>query len=507
MDDELSELVDQIPGFGGFFYDDDGTLTVRLTDPGTLNASRVKVQEFLGKRARGNATRLTQIAGDAARMRVQPARYDFRQLLAWYRSAVVPGIGGEREVTMTDVDERRNRIVIGVAETGMIGPMQQRVAALAVPPDAVEVIQFDARSPEGEVAPAWLPGPVFPASGLLTDKLRPVPGGAQISQVAQGQMDTCTLGFNLVAVLNGVLQPERYFVTASHCAHPRSQVLPSSMAQPVGSQFIGQELIDPGFFTGPGCPDGRTCRLSDAAVFKYTVPDSSDHGHVALPPVGGSLAFSSLTTIVGIDGVWVGSVIHKIGRVTGRTTGQITNSCANVLVSQTDMMLLCQGVASYSSHDGDSGAPIIQFFGPDYSQAYAVGIHAQSGGVFSHLDAAINEMYDSLPSIGLLDPATDPPPPPPPPLTLNISGPSSVKPVATCLWTAIPTSGVAPYTYAWYVNSARVNNGSSFPQELIYQNAGGSGITISVHVTDATGANGDKSKSVSVSAGAPNCFF
>ncbi len=266
------------------------------------------------------------------------------------------------------------------------------------------------------------------------------------------------------------------------------------------------ELLDPEYFTGSGCPPGYQCRLADAAVFKYNSDSLANHGRVAFPEFIGSVSFSSLTTIVGMDGVWVGTVVHKIGRVSGRTTGTITSSCATVTVPETNIKLLCQGVANYSSGDGDSGGPILQFVGSDYTQAYAIGIHAMGGGIFSHVSAAITEMYDEMPSIGLLDPATDPPPPPPPPLSVSITGPSKVKPSATCLWTATPTGGAAPYTYAWYVNSVPVSNGSPYPQELIYQN-GGTGFTISVHVTDSQGSSGDQAKSVTVSATAQNCLF
>ncbi|MGQ0701831.1 MAG: hypothetical protein ACT4PM_01705 [Gemmatimonadales bacterium] len=65
---------------------------------------------------------------------------------------------------------------------------------------------------------------------------------------------------------------------------------------------------------------------------------------------------------------------------------------------------------------------------------------------------------------------------------------------------------MAPFSYSWLVNNSPVNNGSPYPQELLYQNTG-SNFTIEVRVTDAIGANGNKTKSVTISPSAPLCQY
>lgn len=90
-----------------------------------------------------------------------------------------------------------------------------------------------------------------------------------------------------------------------------------------------------------------------------------------------------------------------------------------------------------------------------------------------------------------------------PPPTVTITGPSSVRPAATCLWTANVSGGLAPYYYSWTINGAPVGGNSP---ELIYQN-GGTNFTINVVVTDAATGTGSKSKSVTVSGSAPVCQF
>jgi hypothetical protein len=497
IDDEYADLVDEIPGFGGLFYDDAGTLTAYLKDPTTLASARSAVAAFLGSKARGNSRRLAQIADAAAAMRALRANYDFRELLKWYREVVVPSVGATVGVTMTDIDERTNRLVVGVRDASLIESIRQTLAALPVPQDAVEVIQFDASV--FETSPGERP---FAAVGLsmansLTDQLRPVPGGAQVQQLFDNKIDTCTLGYNIVRWVDGSIESNRYFVTASHCAYPRSFVAPTSMAQPVGSQFIGTELVDPQFHgsaQNPNCPSGRACRFSDAAMFRYDSPAFADHGRVALPSLGGSLTINGYATVVEVWSPEVGRGVHKVGRVTGRTTGTITHTCANLNVDPANITLLCQGIASYHSQDGDSGAPVVELLG-DGTIAAAVGIHWGANGRFSPMYAVLNELYESMPG-GNLDPtAPAPPPGDPPPLSdVTLDGPSTWPAGVAAEFTAYPVGGTAPFTYTWLVDGAvqQQSSSSSFTWTAY------SSYYVSVTVQDALGATASRSRDVTI---------
>jgi hypothetical protein len=95
-----------------------------------------------------------------------------------------------------------------------------------------------------------------------------------------------------------------------------------------------------------------------------------------------------------------------------------------------------------------------------------------------------------------------PPPPPPPPLSgVSISGPTSVRPYDTCLWTAAPTGGTAPFTYSWYVNNLDLGVNSN---EVTYT-AGSVSFTLAVQVADATGVTVTSSRTVSISSSANIC--
>ena len=92
----------------------------------------------------------------------------------------------------------------------------------------------------------------------------------------------------------------------------------------------------------------------------------------------------------------------------------------------------------------------------------------------------------------------------PTPLSVSLlNQPSSVRPGATCTFTASVSGGVPPYTYAWFKNGApTAYNAPSVPITAPSQPP----FTVRVDVTDASGVPSvSKSKSVTVSPSAPQC--
>jgi serine protease len=74
--------------------------------------------------------------------------------------------------------------------------------------------------------------------------------------------------------------------------------------------------------------------------------------------------------------------------------------------------------------------------------------------------------------------------PPPPPFTVTIVGNTEIQASLSCQWSAIVSGGTAPYSYSWTVNGAPAGDNSA---SLSYENDGSS-FTITVTVTDQTGA-------------------
>ena len=142
LDDEFADLVDEVPGFGGMFYDSTGALTVYLKDLAGTAAARSRIAAFLGRRTKGTPERIAQIAAETGAMRARQARYDFRELLSLYRTYVISLASGASGVTMTDIDDAKNRIIIGVQNVSMLGPMRQALAGLPIPADAIEAVRW-----------------------------------------------------------------------------------------------------------------------------------------------------------------------------------------------------------------------------------------------------------------------------------------------------------------------------------------------------------------------------
>lgn len=87
--------------------------------------------------------------------------------------------------------------------------------------------------------------------------------------------------------------------------------------------------------------------------------------------------------------------------------------------------------------------------------------------------------------------------------TLNISGPTSIKPNVTCAWSGSASGGVAPYTFQW---SAPGGSGSG--QNWDYNDTGtGSPFTIQLIATDAAGTQITVNRTVTITSAAHTCTF
>jgi hypothetical protein len=274
----------------------------------------------------------------------QQGDYDFRDLQAW-KDAVRPELAATGAVYL-DIDEQRNRLVFGVERESVdrfTEELQRFLRTTRVPPEAVIVEAAE---------------PIEPLE-LLTDKIRPVPAGVQIS-IGGG---FCTLGTN--AVRAGV----KGFITASHCTATRGVVDGTIFFQStfVAGNAIGVETVDPPFFTGGTCPSGRFCRRSDAAFAAYSSASFSAGAKIANPLFWGvnsgtlqtSLVMPRLPVVNFVFGsVSSGSVVFKVGRTTGGTMGSVINTCIDTNVAGSIVTMICQDRAGALSAPGDSGSPV-----------------------------------------------------------------------------------------------------------------------------------------------------
>jgi hypothetical protein len=320
-----------VPGFGGLFLDASGRPTVYLTDP----------------RQRGVAERaLTGFAlsegFSASELKVLKGDFDYLTLDRWHTRATPEALAVPGAV-FADLDERSNRVRIGVEDGTAEAGVKQAIARLGIPASAV-IVEW--------TAPIRL-------AATLRSRVRPVRGGLQINFT----QFICTLGFN--ALKNGVSS----FITNSHCTKTQGGNQGTLYYQPLSStanSFIGTEAADPSYFQGGVCPAGRKCRFSDAARATYNSGVSFNLGRIARTTsrgaLTGSITISTANPFFTITAERAnpvaGAQANKIGRTTGWTFGQISATCVAVNVSGTSITQLCQSLVGAGVGAGDSGSPV-----------------------------------------------------------------------------------------------------------------------------------------------------
>jgi hypothetical protein len=327
-----------VPAFGGSYLDDDGsTLHVWLTRPSTESALR---------------SRAALATGDGRRTPVvHRADYTFAQLVAWRDATrallALPG------VTMLDLDERSNRLVVAVEDTGRDGPsVTAGLARIGVPRAAVTLTRA---------------GPV---TQTLGDEARPLRGGVKL----RWNSGLCSLGF--IAQRAGV----NGFVTNSHCSVTTGFVDSGKYWQPDkpadGSKAVGSETVDPAYSTASPCPLGRKCRKSDANFVAAVTGVGLGQGQIARPPLDNTIWNGTDTfRIVGVRDVRLATKVQKVGHVTGRTAGAVTADCLDLKPKNTTITLFCQDMASYTASEGDSGSPVFEIINEATNTVALVGIH------------------------------------------------------------------------------------------------------------------------------------
>jgi hypothetical protein len=356
-DDRLAAVAKQVPGFGGMFFAQDGTLQVYLLEQkGSVSADMMSFLEDVINREVGRGERLS-----GKGVETLEGKYSFLDLYNWQQqmSPTVLAIPG---VISTEIAEELNQLRIGIRDSpGMADAVEKTLSELGIPRGAVKIAEAEEVWPE------------------LRNRRRPLRGGLQIN--FGGFL--CTLGF--VAVRQGVTG----FVTNSHCTNTQGGVEGTVYHQPSASgttNRIGQEIADPTYFTGGSCPAGRRCRFSDSSFARVPHPSgpsvTTALGTIARPAVG-SFTWNGVDTftITAEAAPVVGQAVTKVGRTTGRTTGTIQQTCANFNVSGSTITQLCQSRASYTSAGGDSGSPVFRI--TTLPNVALVGIHWGSGGIFS----------------------------------------------------------------------------------------------------------------------------
>lgn len=350
-DQRFIDAANIVEGFGGFFFDADGTPTVYLKKP--ADASRVdgqlRVMFLEGSTGAGNP------AANNRAIRYRTAKYDFKQLAGF---AAVAGrfLDQEKNAVSLDIDEAQNRVALTVSDIGSQVRLIEKARVAGVPEDALVV---DLERPSlSMVAPG----------DSLNSRFDPIPGGVMIFDTSY-----CTLGFTLN------WGGRSAFVTASHCTERFAAITPTlPMGQPSGGQslVVATEVADPRPWQNTSdCLFSRAfegvdvCRYSDAAVFQ--AHDSLANSRFAVGYIARVTGYLNSNVVDQSNPRWeitgkknpvyVGETMERMGVVTFWTSGQITNTCITQYQTMPDgqsAKLWCQHKMAAVGIPGDSGGPV-----------------------------------------------------------------------------------------------------------------------------------------------------
>ena len=336
-DQELAEIALENPGFGGYYVDEKGRAVLLVAG----GASELDLASRFDPQDTKTEVITRKVAYDFATL--HGYKLQARQMLS------------EPGVVYVDLDERNNRILVGVEQDpakrdGLLRQGSAAAPALAraysIPENALAIVETE---------------PIAPLA-TLRSRIRPAPGGMQIINNRGG---ICTMGVVVrVGGING-------FLTNSHCTNRQGGVENTLFYQPTVSSgnLIGTEVADPPYRAGGGCPINRVCRPSDSALVQFSGNNMAlgEWGYIAKPPCsncGNNINISTsvprMSMVYNSRDFAVGDNVQKVGRTTGWTEGPVTNTCLDGNVAGTNITLLCQGAATLGSAGGDSGSAIIR---------------------------------------------------------------------------------------------------------------------------------------------------
>lgn len=342
-DAEAIAVARDFPGFAGL-YIQDGILIVRMSRPFAEGVSGATIAQ----RALG-ATMAARLLARNGAVQVRPATHDFPTL--WSVKRAMERVGDETaQLVAVDIDEVDNRVRVTLRDTSASGNVVARARTLGVDVSALVL----------EV------GTVELTQATLNSRVRPLRGGlASTRTFTTGPEagDGCSIG-----VMTRYGQQEG-FLTASHC----TEVIGSFGVPTQFHQFrptdglLAQEAWDPAG-TSFDCISGWVCRYSDVAFVQRRVDAQdwlADLGHIVRTDFasGGTYAASLFIDplyprfeVIGrVPTIAVGMSIDKIGRRTGWTYGQVTQTCTTIWYHAEQLKLFCQHKSLAYVDGGDSG--------------------------------------------------------------------------------------------------------------------------------------------------------
>ena len=368
----LHDLNTRVPGFAGFYISGADEITV-------LSTRAIPAGEVAGQ-VRGMADRHgLKARGGVWRVRTGVVKHTFDELVAW-RDEVATSLYIISGWSSLDLDERRNRIVVGISHNSARAPALDVFRNAGVPQSAYE-IRLAHRSNF--------------TSGIK-DRHRPLLGGL----VGLFRASTSTsAGHDCSITAIARWRSEYFLMTASHCTQRtwwQDDIDPLLAQTNSLSIWWGYERFDHNevCWAPPEYQHMQYCRKAEWALYSAN-PDVIGgeqplaFGQLVRPLSGrrsgalndnygqaANIALDEANPLIIVDYLAdppVGMEVDKVGSVSGWTYGPVTESCIDMLVADVYPdagwpmyhigLLTCQYRADINSNAGDSGGPVFRYLG------------------------------------------------------------------------------------------------------------------------------------------------
>ena len=131
----LEKVADRVEGFGGYFYEGPPGQAANQYSEGTLNVYLLNPSQQAGKEAQAALADVFDKELAKADLKVLQGQYTYTQLNKWYsRASNILSLSG---VTLTGLQERKNRLRYGVKNERARTCVKQNLESLDIPLGAV----------------------------------------------------------------------------------------------------------------------------------------------------------------------------------------------------------------------------------------------------------------------------------------------------------------------------------------------------------------------------------
>lgn len=394
-------LSEHVPSSAGYYIDREGSTVVLVRDSAEFGAARTALLRLRPQ---------MPYAPTRGTIRVEKAKYSFAQLARWRDLIFDKAFSSTPGVTSLDLDEARNRVVIGVdqAQLGNATEGVQRTLAQLDIDTAAIIIQ--AETPlqwSGGVLNSFRGSVISP--DLASGPWSSVVGGIMMIVSATdpdspmgGASGGCTVGFTTLYTPPSA-SPYRAVVSASHCTAQWGFLGSTTFTVNGISGNAGTEAVDA---TAYSCGITGSCRASDAALFQLAPTAPYELGLIARPHAPPALNQDVLNPWFMVRGTTprpTGAPYSKIGRTSGWTTGTVHSTCVDhsfggslgVFSLKTHR---CQDVGTAYNTGGDSGGSV--FFRVDTLSVDLLGTtvgHKKIGSTTYHVWSPYSRIASDMP--------------------------------------------------------------------------------------------------------------